>query len=73
VIRALEIVGDREQLALTLGTRIALLDCWLDDPSELPDEYYLRAVDLCWITTCRRYGETHRPVTRLLRRRNEER
>ena len=47
LVRALEIAGDREQLARMLHVRRAQIDSWLNRSSELPDEYFLRAVDIC--------------------------
>lgn len=45
--RALEIVGDAERLARLLGVRPVQINNWLADFSELPDEYFLKLVDLC--------------------------
>ena len=47
LIRALGIVGDRDQLARRLGAPRADLDGWLDNLAELPDELYLKATDVC--------------------------
>jgi hypothetical protein len=46
LLQALEIVGDRERLAAYLGTRKLHLDSWLTGFSELPDKFFLRAVDI---------------------------
>ena len=47
LIRALGIVGDRDQLASRLGVRRAEVDAWLENAAELPDELYLKATDVC--------------------------
>lgn len=46
LVRALAIVGDREQLARGLRVRPVQLDRWLSGSSEPPDEVFLRAVDI---------------------------
>jgi hypothetical protein len=46
LLKALEIVGDRERLATRLGTRKLHLDSWLAGFSEPPDKFFLRAADI---------------------------
>jgi hypothetical protein len=46
MLKALEVVGDRERLAKKLGTRKLHLDSWLAGFTEPPDELFLRAADI---------------------------
>jgi hypothetical protein len=46
LLKALEVVGDRERLATRLGTRKLHLDSWLTGFSEPPDKFFLRAADI---------------------------
>jgi hypothetical protein len=47
LIHALELVGDREKLAKILGVRVVQIDGWLGGFGEIPDEQFLKAVDVC--------------------------
>ncbi len=44
--RALEIVGDREELARRLHTRPILLDAWLAGVTAISERIFLQAVDI---------------------------
>ena len=46
LLKALEVVGDRERLATKLSTRKLHLDSWLAGFTEPPDKVFLRAADL---------------------------
>jgi hypothetical protein len=46
LLRALEIVGGRQDLAKKLGAQPAQLQRWLSGWSEVPDDVFLRAVDI---------------------------
>ena len=46
LLRALEIIGDRESFAGSIGVRPELLDIWLADGKTIPEWAFLRAVDI---------------------------
>jgi hypothetical protein len=46
LLRALAIVGGRDELAIQLRARPIQLDSWLTGFTEPPDEFLLRAVDI---------------------------
>jgi hypothetical protein len=47
LLQALELVGNRDELAELLGAGRTQMDNWLADASEIPERYFLRAVELC--------------------------
>jgi hypothetical protein len=46
LLQALKVAGDRERLAARLGARRLHLDSWLTGFGELPDKFFLRAIDI---------------------------
>ena len=46
LMRALEIMGDRQSLADNLGVRPVVLDGWLAGGVPVPEGTFLRAVDI---------------------------
>lgn len=47
LLQALELVGSRQELAELLGAGRAQMDNWLADASEIPEAYFLKAIELC--------------------------
>ena len=47
LLQALELVGNRHELAALLGAGRAQMDNWLADASEIPESYFLKAIELC--------------------------
>jgi hypothetical protein len=46
LLQALQVIGDHECLATKLGASRIQLESWLSGFTELPDKFFLRAVDL---------------------------
>ena len=46
LLQALEVVGDQERLATKLGASRIQLESWLTGFTDLPDKFFLRAVDI---------------------------
>ena len=44
--RALKLAGNTERLAAVLGAKSAELEDWLDGTKSMPDDIYLRALDI---------------------------
>ncbi len=47
LLQALEIVGDQDQLAKMMGVRDVQMLAWICGAQELPDTYFLKALDIC--------------------------